>query len=230
MDEPAPRFEPRADPRPTDLPWRAMTWPPRAGTVLNGTWVTLGVASPARDSGELFDALDHPEVWAHLSRSRPSGADEVAARIERDLAAGWVTWVARLAREYRGLAAGTVVGTSSYLDVSEHDARLEIGATAYAPGVWASAVNPETKLLLLRLAFDDLGAGRVNLVTDVRNARSQQAIARLGARYEGTMRRHKRRADGTVRDTVLFSIIAEEWPAVRARLEERLSEFARLEG
>lgn len=71
------------------------------------------------------------------------------------------------------------------------------------------AVNPDTKLLLLGLAFDTLGAGRVQLKTNVRNVRSQRAIDRLGARYEGTLRRYQRRADGTVRDTALFSIVAE---------------------
>jgi len=68
-----------------------------------------------------------------------------------------------------------------------------------------------------------LGAGRVQLKTDVRNTRSQQAIARLGARYEGTLRRYQRRADGSVRDTVLFSVVTEDWPTVRAALEHRLT-------
>ncbi|HEU4581308.1 MAG TPA: GNAT family protein, partial [Polyangiaceae bacterium] len=72
-------------------------------------------------------------------------------------------------------------------------------------------------------AFERLGAGRVQLKTDVRNQRSQRAIARLGARYEGTLRRYQRRDDGTVRDTVLFSILAEEWPQVRAGLLARLA-------
>jgi RimJ/RimL family protein N-acetyltransferase len=130
----------------------------------------------------------------------------------------------RLAKPYRGLPAGAFVGTTSYLDVSTTDARLEIGSTAYAPAVWGSAVNPDAKLQLLALAFEVLGAGRVQLKTDVRNIRSQQAIARLGARYEGTLRRYQRRADGTVRDTAMFSVIAEEWPAVRASLELRLSQ------
>jgi RimJ/RimL family protein N-acetyltransferase len=106
--------------------------------------------------------------------------------------------------------------------VSPRDARLEIGFTMYSPAVWGTVVNPQTKLLLLGHAFDDLGAGRVQLKTDIRNVRSQQAIARLGATYEGVLRRYQRRADGTVRDTVLFSIIAEEWPSVRSRLEARL--------
>jgi RimJ/RimL family protein N-acetyltransferase len=90
--------------------------------------------------------------------------------------------------------------------------------------VWATAVNPDVKLLLLGHAFATLRAGRVQLKTDVRNVRSQQAIARLGARYEATLRRYQRRADGTVRDTVLFSITAEEWPAVRDRLHDRVAD------
>jgi RimJ/RimL family protein N-acetyltransferase len=111
---------------------------------------------------------------------------------------------------------------SSYLEVSPADARLEIGFTAFTPDVWGTAVNPECKLLLLGHAFEDLRCGRVQLKTDIRNVRSQRAIDRLGARHEGVLRRYQRRADGTVRDTVLFSIVAEEWPAVRDGLRARL--------
>ncbi len=217
-----PRFDPIPDPRPDDAPWPEMAWPPAAGVVLAGRTVTVTPVSPRGDAEGVFRALDASEVWSYLTRARPTSPSEVAVRLEGDVAAGWAPWTVRLARDYRGLAAGTIVGVSSYLDVSVRDARLEIGATAYAPAVWASAVNPEAKLLLLGYAFESLGAGRVSLVTDVRNQRSQQAIARLGARYEGTMRRHKRRADGTVRDTVMFSIVAEAWPDVRAGLESRV--------
>jgi RimJ/RimL family protein N-acetyltransferase len=108
------------------------------------------------------------------------------------------------------------------LEIAPGDARLEIGNTAYDRAVWASVVNPETKLLLLTYAFDTVGMGRVQLKTDIRNYRSQQAIARLGAQFEGVLRRYQRRADGTVRDTVMFSITAEEWPKVRAGLEARI--------
>jgi len=82
--------------------------------------------------------------------------------------------------------------------------------------------QPDTALLLLGYAFDELGAGRVQLKTDVRNVRAQRAIARLGARYEGTLGRYQRRADGTVRDTVLFAVLAEDWPAVAAGLRAGL--------
>ena len=81
------------------------------------------------------------------------------------------------------------------------------------------------KLLLLGYAFDTLHMGRVQLKTDIRNHRSQQAIARLGATYEGVLRRYQRRVDGTVRDTVMFSITAEEWPSVRDRLSDRVSAY-----
>lgn len=131
-------------------------------------------------------------------------------------------WVVRLLRPLAALPAGSIVGTSSYMDVSTPDARLEIGATAYVPNVWGTKVNPETKLLLLTHAFETLRVGRVQLKADVRNVRSQQAIARLGARYEGTLRRHQRRDDGTMRDSVLFSIVAEEWPDVRQGLLARV--------
>lgn len=115
------------------------------------------------------------------------------------------------------------MGTSTYLDVSTADARLEIGSTAYVPAAWGTAVNPDTKIAMLTYAFEVLGVGRVQLKTDVRNVRSQQAIARLGARYEGTLRRYQRRTDGSMRDTVLFSIVVEDWPAVRTALERRLN-------
>ena len=92
----------------------------------------------------------------------------------------------------------------------------------YAPSVWASDVNPACKLLLMEWAFGH-GFGRVQLKTDIRNARSQQAIARLGARYEGVLRRYQRRQDGSVRDTVVFSVTAEDWSLVRSGLVSRLA-------
>jgi RimJ/RimL family protein N-acetyltransferase len=216
------RFTPRADERPHDAAWGTLSWPPRAGAVLAGSSVRLTPVDPARDADDLYAALDHDAVWAHVA-GRPASADHHREALESALAAGRLPWTVRLVTAVGGLPAGAVVGTSSYLDVSVPDARLEIGSTMYTPAVWATRVNPESKLLLLAHAFEALGAGRVQLKTDIRNVRSQQAIARLGARYEGTLRRYQRRADGTVRDTVLFSITAEEWPEVRGRLEGRLA-------
>jgi RimJ/RimL family protein N-acetyltransferase len=218
----AERFSPVPDPRPDDSPWPAMTWPPAPDTELRGGTVVLTPAVPDRDAGELFPALDDDTVWRHVP-GRPRDAAAMTRVLDRALAAGRLPWLVRLLRPVNGLPAGAVAGMSSYLDVSVPDARLEIGFTTYARAAWASAVNPETKLLLLGHAFDVLGAGRVQLKTDIRNTRSQQAIARLGARYEGTLRRYQRRDDGSVRDTVLFSITAEDWPAVRDGLRARLA-------
>jgi RimJ/RimL family protein N-acetyltransferase len=216
------RFEPVADSPPDEAPWPAMSWPPAPDTELRGDNVVLAPFEPARDAGDLFTALDHDAVWRHVA-GRPGEPADIAQRLGESIASGRLPWLVRLLRPFDGIEAGMAVGMSSYLEVSVPDARLEIGATAYTPAVWASAVNPETKLLLLKHAFEVLGAGRVQLKTDVRNVRSQQAIARLGAGYEGTLRRHQRRADGSVRDTVLFAITAEDWPAVRDGLRTRLA-------
>lgn len=216
------RFEPVADPRPDDEPWPDLIWPVPAGTELVGETVRLTPVDPAADAAELFRVLDRDAVWAHIPfRPRDLRAfDEFLtswqAMPERHL------WVVRTVRPLAGFASGEVIGMTSYLETSPRDARLEIGATLYTPAVWASAVNPEAKFLLLRYAFETLRAGRVQFKTDTRNHRSQQAIARLGARYEGTLRRHFKRVDGTVRDSVQFAVTAEDWPDVRARLTARL--------
>jgi RimJ/RimL family protein N-acetyltransferase len=217
-------FLPIADARPIDAVWPRLSWPPEPGLALRGTAVTLTQLDPDHDAevAELFAALDHDAVWRHVA-GRPATAADYAIGLAKQQDDGRMPWLVRLVKPLAGLDAGTVVGTSSYLDICVDDARLEVGATAYTPAVWAGAVNPDTKLQLLTLAFDGLGAGRVQLKTDVRNTRSQQAIARLGARYEGTLRRHHRRSDGTIRDSVLFSILAEEWPAVRERLLVRVT-------
>jgi RimJ/RimL family protein N-acetyltransferase len=220
----SPRFTPRVDPRPNDTTWPQLQWPPPDGIALRGRCVELKLADPQRDAAELLAALDHDSVWQHVA-GRPADAAGYTKMLEQAVDVGWWPWVVRLAIDYAGVTAGTVVGMSSYLDVAPRDARLEIGFTAYTPAAWAGVVNPETKLLLLGYAFETLNAGRVQLKTDVRNARSQQAITRLGAQYEGTLRRYQRRADDTIRDTVLFSILAEEWPVARDGLVARLDDL-----
>jgi N-acetyltransferase len=217
-------FEPVRDARPDDRPWPPLAWPLDPATTLGGRVVELTLFERERDAAELFAALDDDSAWAHVA-GRPRDADAYGETLAGAPAAGRYPRVVRLVAPLAGLAPGTVVGTSSYLDISVPDARLEIGSTAYDARVWGTAVNPESKLLLLTHAFDALGAGRVQLKTDVRNQRSQRAIARLGARYEATLRRYQRRSDDTLRDTILFSILAEEWPAVRAGLNERLDAF-----
>ena len=200
------------------------SWPPAADTVLTGDHVEVRPTA-LDDASGLFTALDDARVWTHLTVPRPHNAEEMRELVAASMAS-MHPWTVRLRRPLEGLDAGTVVGWSSYLEVSQRDARLEVGSTAYAPSVWASVVNPETKLLLLGHAFDDLGFGRVQLKTDVRNTRSQEAIARLGAVRDGLLRRYQRRLDGSVRDTVIFSITDEEWRDVRAALQTRLRRSA----
>ncbi|MFF3325964.1 GNAT family N-acetyltransferase [Streptomyces sp. NPDC002889] len=121
------------------------------------------------------------------------------------------------------LASGRAVGWTCFMDIDVANERLEIGFTWYGRTYWRTAVNTEAKLLLLTHAFEELAMGRVQLKTDHKNLRSQAAIARLGAHREGVLRRHRRRPDGTWRDTVYFSILADEWPAVKDRLGARVA-------
>jgi RimJ/RimL family protein N-acetyltransferase len=121
------------------------------------------------------------------------------------------------------VATGEAVGGTVLFDYSEVHRRVEIGYTWHAQRVWRTAVNTETKFLLLRHAFEVLGLNRVQLKTDARNERSQAAIARLGAAREGVWRAHLVMPDGWVRDTVMFSIIAAEWPAVKAGLAAKMA-------
>jgi RimJ/RimL family protein N-acetyltransferase len=159
------------------------------------------------------------ELWRYMKHARPNGADSVrawgeavrAAQAKGDGAAWAIVNVAN----------GEAVGGTTYLDVVPADKRLEIGNTWLGKAVWRTAINTEAKLLLLRHAFETLGCNRVQLKTDARNERSQAAIARLGAVREGVLRAHMVMPDGWLRDTVMFSILAPEWPAVRARLEAR---------
>jgi RimJ/RimL family protein N-acetyltransferase len=123
----------------------------------------------------------------------------------------------------RELASGQIVGTTRYHDVDAEVDRVEIGYTWYAKRWQRSHVNTTCKLMLLTHAFETLGCGVVGLRTDRFNFASQQAIERLGARKDGVIRHHKRRRDGSVRDTVMYSIIAPEWPDVKRHLLLRLA-------
>ncbi|MGE0555287.1 MAG: GNAT family N-acetyltransferase, partial [Gemmatimonadales bacterium] len=110
-------------------------------------------------------------------------------------------------------------GSTRFLEIRRPDRALEIGWTWLGEASHRTAVNTETKYLLLRHAFEDLGARRVQLKTDGRNERAQRAIERLGAKKEGVLRLHRLMWDGHVRDSVYYSVIADEWPEVKARLK-----------
>jgi RimJ/RimL family protein N-acetyltransferase len=120
-------------------------------------------------------------------------------------------------------ASGRAVGSTRFLDIAPEHGRLEIGWTWIAPSHQRTATNTEAKLLQLGYAFEELGANRVALKTDLRNEQSQAAIARIGGVREGVLREQFRMPDGYMRSSVYFSILAAEWPAVKARLEARLA-------
>lgn len=119
-------------------------------------------------------------------------------------------------------ASGKAIGQSCYLAIRPADFSLEIGATWIGPAYQHTAVNPESKFLLLRHAFEALQAVRVEFKSDGRNARSIHAIEKLGAKREGYLRKHLRLPDGYIRDSVYFSILDDEWPEVKAGLLQRL--------
>ncbi len=198
------------------------------GRTLVGEVVRLDAGRP-EDAPALFGVLDDARVFEGGYAGGPAGRPADLPAFQRWWTSGLrdprrcVVYVVRLLADGPAGGAGTVVGTSSLGDPSVLDERIHLGWTAYAPAVWGSAVNPECKLLMLRHAFEDCGFGRVKIQTDVLNPRSQAAIAKLGAVREGVLRRHQARADGTFRDTVVFSIVRDEWPAVRAGLARRVS-------
>jgi RimJ/RimL family protein N-acetyltransferase len=197
---------------------------------LVGAVVRLDPVAPD-DAAGLFAALDDERVWAAGYGGGPAGRPGDVAGMARIVAAAVAAavcgerqaYVARLLVDSPLGAAGTVVGTSSLGEWDLVNERVHLGWTAYGPPWWGTAVNAECKLLLLGHAFDDCGFGRVKIQTDGLNTRSQAAISRLGATREGVLRRHMRRADGTFRDTVVFSVLREEWPGVRAGLLARLA-------
>jgi N-acetyltransferase len=170
---------------------------------------------------ELHPLLSDPQVYAdgYVMHRRPVSVEDSRALVtSRFLVAGRVVYAIRL-------VDGTLVGTSSLLEIDLANESIHLGATLYGRRWWGTAVNPEAKLLLLAHCFDDCGFGRVKIQTDALNTHSQAAIAKLGARREGVLRRHLRREDGTFRDTVVYSIVADEWPDVRDGLRARLAAF-----
>ena len=121
-------------------------------------------------------------------------------------------------------ADGVVVGSTRFYDLDPSIPRLSIGYTWYAPRVQRTGLNSEAKLLLLTHAFETLGCASVYLETSWFNHASRAAIARLGAKQDGILRNHRRHADGSLRDTVVFSILDSEWPGVKSNLHHRLQQ------
>lgn len=162
-----------------------------------------------------------PSVFEFQGRGGPDEPtlEAVQAYLERTL-----TEPHRLNWSIVHLESSDIAGRISYSEMRPAHRALEIGTTLFKP-FWGTAVNPEAKRLMLERAFVRLGAERVQFKSDARNGRSHRALEKLGAVREGTLRRYQTRPDGYVRDSVVFSVLPDEWPGVRARLEAQLERF-----
>jgi RimJ/RimL family protein N-acetyltransferase len=166
---------------------------------------------------DLAEAGRDESIWRLMPYGSVIGEERMAAHVQETLE-----------RQARGTdlpfvvvhhGAGRAVGATRYLDIQEQHRALEIGGTWYGVEHQRTGVNTECKLLLLRHAFEALGCARVQFKTDLRNERSQRALERIGAVREGVIRKHVTMPDGYQRSSVLYSVIDDEWPAVKARLE-----------
>jgi RimJ/RimL family protein N-acetyltransferase len=190
--------------------------PPERVT-LGGRFVRLEPIDERHRDDLLAAAGEDPVTFRYMSADLSVGVSAWPAYLEDAQRPEYVAWATVDA------ASGRAIGSTRFGDIAPEHGRVEIGWTWIAPSHQRSATNTEAKLLQLGYAFDELGATRVALKTDGRNLRSQAAIERLGAQREGTLRRDIRLPDGFIRDTVYFSILSDQWPAVKAGLEERLA-------
>lgn len=192
---------------------------PPEPVVLESAVVRLEPLGPEHRDG-LWRAAQDRRIWPYmpLDGGTTEGFEAFVQEVETEMATG-----RQIVFAVRRQPTGAVVGSSRYLNIDRNSANLEIGWTWYAPAVWATAINPACKRLLLAHAFETLGAVRVGLRCDARNTRSHDAILRLGAVKEGVLRRHKRVQHGFIRDTAQFSILDTEWPTVRDGLDARLA-------
>jgi RimJ/RimL family protein N-acetyltransferase len=185
---------------------------------LSGRHVTVEPLAPEHVDG-LIEAATDAEMfrWMGVDLSQP------------ETLRAWVTTALDAARRgaevpfaIRAADTGTVLGTTRFLSLQLEHLAAEIGWTWVARSTWGTGVNVETKLLLLSHGFETVGLRRIEFKTDARNERSRGALTALGAVYEGTFRKHRVLPGGGVRDSAYFSIIDDEWPAVKTRLRERL--------
>lgn len=186
---------------------------------LKGKFVTLEPLAERHHEGLLKAAASDPDIWRYI----PVDPDKKFAgrlpwMVKENEAGRLITFVVRRH------ADDAIVGSTSYLAIQPMDARVEIGFTWYVPDAQGGPVNPECKYLLLANAFA-AHYNRVEFKTDAKNKRSQAALKKLGAKEEGTLRGHMWMPQGYFRDSVYFSVLAAEWPDVKAALERRFSAF-----
>lgn len=187
--------------------------------VLEGKHVRLEPLSESHHEGLCAIGLD-PELWKMIP-SQVLDAEQMMGYIRAALAdreRGTAMPFATIEK-----ASGTIVGSTRYMNIDATHKRVEIGSTWIAPPWQRTAINTEAKYLMMRHAFETLGCNRVELKTDSLNIKSRNAILRIGARQEGILRSHMVTWSGRLRDTVYFSVIAPEWPEVKANLEAKMA-------
>ncbi|WP_141580871.1 GNAT family N-acetyltransferase [Actinomadura sp. WMMA1423] len=187
--------------------------------VLTGRYVRLEPLSAEHVKG-LFEASKDPELWTWMNERQPATAADMRTLVDtaltacaRGLSLPWVQIDA---------VTGEIAGMTSYYEISPSHRGVCIGHTWLGTRWHRTGLNTEAKLLLMSRAFDDLGAIRVGWHTHVRNERSRAAIERLGASFEGVLRKHRIRADGSIRDTAAYAMTDDEWPAAKRALRARL--------
>jgi RimJ/RimL family protein N-acetyltransferase len=190
-----------------------------ATPTLTGTLVTLEALSHEH-TAELAAASNDGELWRTWYTSIPK-PEEIPAEIDRRLAEHEAGRMAPWA--IRRTDTGAICGMTTYMNIAAEHARLEIGSTWMARSAHGTGINADAKLQLLTRAFDVLGCNAVYFHTHWHNHQSRAAIARLGAKQDGVLRNHQVWKDGSLRDTVVFSIISGEWPAVRIGLTARIA-------
>ena len=198
-----------------------MPWP--EPIILRGTHAILEPLSQAHHD-DLVEAVQDGELWKLWYTVIPDPAQmkaEIERRLDRQSKGGMLPFAVRDAR------IGKVVGMTSYWNVDQTHRRVEIGGTWYRKSMQRTPLNTECKLLLLTHAFETLNCICVELRTHFFNHASRRAIERLGAKLDGILRSHQVAPNGTLRDTVVYSIIAAEWPTVKAHLNFQLTDKAR---
>ena len=194
------------------------TWPvPIPARILRGRLVQLEPVTAAH-IGALARAGNDLRVWRFTTSRADSPAlmQLYVAKLMQDWAEGRAAPFA-----VRSMAKGDVVGCTRLKELDRTHRKAILGSW-YAPEAWRTGVNRESKLLLLRYAFEELGCVRVELHTDARNARSRTSLERLGVTFEGVLRAHQITRDGELRDSAIYSVVAREWEAVREKIRQRI--------
>ena len=188
---------------------------PLGPRTFEGRFIRLEPLGQAHHAGLIAAAAD-PETWTYIPIT--DFEERLGWMMDENAQGRMITFVVLRKN------GGAVLGSTSYLAIAPQDGRVEVGFTWYVAGARGGAVNPEAKLLLLENAFA-AHYNRVEFKTDAKNARSRAALLKLGATEEGILRGHMWMPQGYFRDSVYFSILAAEWPRVRANLQRRLAEY-----